>query len=203
MTVQFVEPDVSRAKFGREIAEFRDLEQTYRERGWFLVRAEYPQALVLITAPQLNPPAIVSGVAFDYTNYDAQAPSVRLINPFTAIPYQAKDLPPVLHLNRTVHVSGVPMPGMPENVALQLNQQQPLVQFHAPEDIPFLCLAGVREYHDHPGHTGDVWELHRTSGAGRLVRLLEIIHKYGVQPITGYGVSLIPQVGFQIGQAPE
>jgi len=72
--------------------------------------------------------------------------------------------------------------------------QQPLMQWYGPDDTPFLCVAGVREYHDHPGHSGDAWELHRKSGAGRLVRLLDAITRYGVQPISDYQVTLVPQV---------
>jgi hypothetical protein len=46
---------------------------------------------------------------------------------------------------------------------------QPLTQPDATGEAPFLCIAGVREYHDHPGHSGDSWDLHRTTGAGRVV----------------------------------
>ena len=53
------------------------------------------------------------------------------------------------------------------------------MQANSPEDVPFLCIAGVKEYHDHPGHSGDPWEMHRSSGGGRLIRLLEVISKYG------------------------
>lgn len=201
MPAQFVDPCVTRVKFDREIAEFRSLEETYRQRGWFLVYVGFPKVVVLLAAPQLRPPAIVTGVAFDYTNYDAQPPSVLLVNPFTFVPYRAKELP--TNLPRSSHAFELAVPGLPDGAQLQSVQVQALMQAHSPEDVPFLCLAGAREYHEHPGHSGDAWELHRTSGAGRLVRLLEVIHKYGVQPISGYGVQLIPQVKFQQGQPPE
>ena len=82
--------------------------------------------------------------------------------------------------------------------------QQPLMQAAKPEDIPFLCIAGVREYHEHPAHSGDAWELHRKAGAGRLVRLLEVIDTYGVRPISGYNIELVPRVsGFIQNQVPE
>ena len=86
---------------------------------------------------------------------------------------------------------------------MQIAAAQPYLQAHSPDDIPFLCIAGVREYHEHPAHSGDAWELHRADGAGRLVRLLEIIHRYGVVPIAGYGVQLVPQVGLNYGPPPE
>lgn len=202
---QFVDPQVSRAKFEREISEYRQLEADYRRRGWLLVRAEFPSVLVALAAPQLAPPAIITGVAFDYTNYDMQPPSVRLVDPFTAIPYKTKELP--THLKRSVDAGVSPaVPGLqlPLGAQARLIAQQPLMQWYGPDDIPFLCIAGVREYHDHPGHSGDPWELHRRAGAGRLVRLLETITKYGVQPISDYQVQLVPRVsGFVQKEVPS
>jgi hypothetical protein len=193
-TEQFVDPTVSRVKFNREIAEYRELEPAYRRRGWVLVSAEFPEALVILAAPQLNPPPIVAGVHFDYSNYDVRPPSVRLVNPFTDEPYKAKALP--THLKRAVESAGPPIPGLqlPPGAQARFVSHQPLMQAYGPDDTPFLCIAGVREYHDHPGHSGDAWELHRRSGAGRLVRLLETISKYGVQPISDYQVALVLQV---------
>jgi hypothetical protein len=199
--LQFTDPTVSKAKFEREVREFRDLEAEYQQRGWFLVRADFPEAFVLIAAPQLHPPAIVTGVLLDFTNYDAAPPSVRLVNPFTGVPYRNSELP--TRLNRALPPQDLQLPGLPPGAAARMQPVQPLMQAHAPDDVPFLCIPGVREYHQHPGHTGDLWELHRASGAGRLVRLLEVIHKYGVQPIPGYSVNLVPQIGFEAGQAPQ
>lgn len=190
--LQFVEPSVSRAKFDREIAEYRAMEPEYRRRGWILVKAEFPQVLVLLAAPQLSPPAVIVGVRFDYSNYDAQPPSVRLVDPFTNEPYSAGALPTTL--KRTVEApvpEGMPVPPGAE---ARFVTHQPLMQSYGEDDIPFLCLAGVREYHDHPGHSGDAWEIHRRTGAGRMVRLLDVITRYGVEPVSDYQVSLIPQV---------
>lgn len=199
MSAQFVDPSVSRVKFERELEEYRILEDEYRRKGWLLLAADYPRVLIALAARQLKPPAIVTGVAFDYTNYDAQPPSVRLVNPFTGEPYKGNQLP--TSLNRQVQLPGAMMPGMPEGVAMVAHQ--PLMQAHSPEDVPFLCIAGVREYHEHPAHTGDAWELHRASGAGRLVRLLDIIYRYGVQPVTAYQVTLTPQItGFAVSEVP-
>jgi hypothetical protein len=198
---QYVDAAVSHAKFTREIADYRANEGLYRARGWMLLEARFPRALVVLAAPQLRPPAVVTGVQFDYTNYDAEPPSVRLVDPFTGEPYITKDLP--TQLNRSVGAAQqIAIPGLP--MPVMLNQVQQLMVSYGPEELPFLCLAGVREYHSHPAHTGDSWELHRAAGAGRLARLLEIIHQYGVQPISAYQVQLVPQVtGFQVPAAPS
>jgi hypothetical protein len=142
----------------------------------------------------------VTGVAFDFTNYDFEPPSVHLVNPFTAIPYRFGELPTALH--QGAPAMDVPLPGMPAGAQLSLSPVQPLMQATSPNEVPFLCIPGVKEYHEHPGHTGNAWELHRAGGAGRMLRILDVIHKYGVQPITGFSVSLIPQVGLQFGPPP-
>ena len=80
---------------------------------------------------------------------------------------------------------------------------QDLMQANSPEDLPFLCIPGVKEYHDHPGHSGDPWEIHRSTGEGRLVRLLEVISKYGLEPVKGFDIKLVPQVAFALSEPPQ
>lgn len=201
MTPQFADPTVSRTKFDRELSEYRALADEYRQRGWFLVHAEFPRVVVAFATAQVKPAAVIVAAAFDFTNYDAVPPSVRLVNPFTDEPYQLKNLP--THLNRALPPQLIPLPGANDGAHLTVDAAQPYMQAHSPDAIPFLCVAGVREYHEHPAHSGDVWELHRAAGAGRLVRLLEIIHRYGVAPMVGYNVQLVPQVGFKFGPAPS
>jgi len=200
MPAQYADPNVSRTKFDREIADYRKLENQYRARGWLMTHAMFPRVSLVLAAPKLKPPAIVIGVEFDYTNYDAAPPSVKMVNPFTGEPYKMKDLP--TPLNRAMPQQTSQIPGLPAGARVMLNVVQAYMQAYGPEEIPFLCLAGVREYHDHPAHSGDVWELHRASGAGRLVRLLEVIHRYGIEPIASYEVQLLPQVGFNFGSPP-
>lgn len=201
MPSQFVDPEVSITKFHRELAEYRQNADEYRRRGWILVEAEFPRIFVILAAPKLNPPAVVMGVDFDYSNYDAAPPSVTLVKPFTREPYKSKELPNPL--NRALPPQQIQMPGMPEDQKMQVNAVQAYMQSYGADEIPFLCVQGVREYHNHPAHSGDVWELHRASGAGRFVRLLEIIYRYGVEPIISYGVQLIPQVGLSYGTPPS
>ena len=110
-------------------------------------------------------------------------------------------------LKRQVVGPEVSIPGLqapPGGGIPRVIQEQPLMQAAKPDDIPFLCIAGVREYHDHPAHSGDAWELHRKAGAGRLVRLLEVFETYGVRPISGYQIEIQARVsGFIQNQLPE
>ena len=195
---QYVDPGVSRAKFDREIAEFLALEADYRARGWFLVKAQWPLATVVLASKRTSPPVIVTAIQFDYTNYDVEPPSVRFVDPFSGRPLLNKELP--IRLLR--RIPG-PETVLPDGNKLQVNTAQDLMQAHSPEEVPFLCIPGVREYHDHPGHSGDPWELHRSTGTGRLVRLLEVIAKYGLEQVTGFNVNLVPQVTFAVSEPPE
>lgn len=201
---QVVDPEVSRRKFDGEVAEFRAVASEYGRRGWFLAEACFPEILVVLAAPQIKPSPIVTGVVLDYTDYDVRPPSVRLADPFTREPYAPRDLP--THLLREIEMDAPQIIGLPPGaMPARMVQQQPLMQSYPDsDDPPFLCLAGVREYHDHPAHSGDRWELHRASGAGRLVRLLEVIDTYGLRPLNGFQVNLVPQItGLTQAQIPR
>ena len=199
-TGQYVDPAVSRAKFDREITDYLSFEADYRARGWFLVKAVWPVAIVVLVSNKTRPPAIVTAVQFDYTNYDAEPPSVRLIDPFSGRLLLSKELP--TRLPRMIPGPEVPIP-VPDAPKMRMNTTLELMQAHSPEDLPFLCIAGVKEYHDHPGHSGDPWELHRAAGEGRLVRLLGVISKYGLEPVKGFSVNLVPQVTFAVSEPPQ
>ena len=222
---QFADPAVSRRKFDREIAEFRSQADEYRRRGWLLEEAEFPHALVILATAKTQPISILCGVWFDYSNYDAAPPSVRLVHPLTREPYKwsevptrlprmptppgvAQALPPGVAQALPPGVAQALPPGVAQTLAQGVAQAQlvvpiPLMQAYGDDDIPFLCLAGVREYHEHPAHSGDHWLSHRTSGAGRLVRLLEVISKYGPETILGYEVEMTPKIRLRADSPPE
>lgn len=200
-------PAVARVKFDREVIQFRELADHFRQKGVFLLEADYPTALVLFAAPQLTPPGLVMAVMFDYSEFDLKPPSIRFVNPFTGIPYTKPQLP--TEMPRAVEVplpEGFPVPAPPPGAGADARPimitHQPLIQVHE-GGVPFLCVPGVREFHEHPGHTGQSWELERPTGAGGLVRLVEMIHKYAIEPIGGWSVNLVPQVVFGISEPPR
>ena len=184
---QFTDPTVSRRKFQREIREYRSMSDQYQLRGWFLVYAKYPHVRVILATPNTTPIMILCGIAFDYKNYDAVPPSVRLVHPISSVPYKFSELPTLLP---RLHPSS-DLDQQPPKV-----ETQALMQAHSPDDIPFLCLEGVREYHEHPAHSGDPWELHRRDGAGRLVRLIDVISKYGSDTVKGVNIDMRPKINF-------
>jgi hypothetical protein len=193
-TPQVVDPVVSHEKFDRELTEFRRLESEHRRRGWWLLEAHFPRVFVVFATPQLRPPAVICGVDVDFANYDLEPPSVRLVDPFTREPYRQNNLPTALLRRQVMNFAmGAGMP--------QLAGVVPLMQAHAADEIPFLCIPGVREYHAHPAHSGDSWLTHRGLGAGTLYHILNTIYQYGVQPITNYGIGH-HVVGFEQGDPP-
>ena len=217
---QFADPAVSRRKFDREIAEFRSQADEYGRRGWLLAEAEFPHALVILATAKTQPILILCGVWFDYSNYDAAPPSVRLVHPLTREPYKWSEVPTRLLRMPAPPDAGEAAQPLPPGVAqplppgvvqalaqgvaqVQLVAPQPLMQASGDDDIPFLCIAGVREYHEHPAHSGDHWLSHRTSGAGRLVQLVGVISKYGLETIDGFEVQMRPKILFRTGVPPE
>jgi hypothetical protein len=192
-----VDPTVSEAKFNRELADFRKFNDTYREKGWWMLQAQFPDVSVVFASPKITPASVIFGVEINFDNYDLWPPSVRLANPFTRVPYTYDQLPS--RLPRLVPVGQVP-PGMSPPIGVQ----DLMVAHGDGSQIPFLCLPGTREYHDHPGHSGDSWLLHRGMGEGTLNFILSQLYKYGVEPINSLSFNLtISPTGFRQGSVPQ
>lgn len=206
-----VDPAVSAAKLEAEVALFRAREDEYSRRGCWLTKVAPPLVDLVFAAPQLTPPAVVFGARLDFTNYDFWPASVQLVNPFSGEPYRFRELPTRLAQQSAVPLRKGPPPeqllaamGIPAGIELEIQYgPQTLMQAVRPEDIPFLCLRGVREYHQNPGHSGDPWLLHRANGRGSLVDLVEQLLKYGVAPLSGYAVQVaIRGISLQQAEVP-
>ncbi|MCA6116897.1 hypothetical protein J6524_18700 [Bradyrhizobium sp. WSM 1738] len=190
--LQTVDPEVSRVKFERELANYWSMESAYRKRGWILLDAQFPEIFVVFAATKPRPPPIVAAIVLNFTNYNLRPPSVRFVDPFTREPIPARLLQ-VQMLRRAA------IPGATPETILALAQQggvqmTNMIQYNSPDDRPFICLPGIREYHDNPAHTGDSWLLHRSSGEGSLAFILEKIWHHGVKPIEHYQVQVQVQI---------
>jgi hypothetical protein len=172
MSDQVVDPAVTRRKFDREVRAFRRREGMFRNRGWWLLKVEFPVVEIAFATVKLRPAAIAMCVRIDFTNFDLWPPSVTFIDPFTGSTLA------------TAEQVGVPIARMNEQM-----QAQQIIQQHQGKP-PFLCLPGVREYHDHPGHSGDNWLLHRESGAGGLFFIVDKLSTYGSESITGWQLEM-------------
>ncbi len=184
-----VDPAVSASKFEAEVSAFRGLERMHSKRGTWLVRAEFPVVFLVFAAPNAKPVRMLAfGAVIDFSNYDLWAPSVRIVDPITEMPYTGGEMPPQAQLLRRVPkaaaVGGVP--GGEFEIGKFMVWQEPA-------ETPFLCHPGVREYHGHPAHSGDDWLLHRGRGEGTLTRLVDLLFQYGSAGMIG--VSVMPAVG--------
>jgi hypothetical protein len=150
----------------------------------------------VFATPQLKPPNVVFGALLDFRNYDLWPPSVTLVDPFTRVPYKASELPTGLprRNRRIVQQNGI-------GPTTTVDEIQTLMQAFKPDDPPFLCLPGVREYHENPGHTGDPWLMHRRRGEGTLFFIFDQLHRYGVAPIRAVQFQIVP-AGFAIAEVP-
>lgn len=198
-----VDPAVSRTKFDRELADYRKLEDDHIRRGWLLIKAEWPEIFIVFGVPQLNPPAILFGALIDFTDYDFCPPSVTLVHPFTQVPYKALEAPSTLKRAVPAQLPPEMMAAMGIPPDAQLQQQQGLLTFFTPDEIPFVCVRGTFEYHRNPGHTADSWFAYRGKGnEGTLYYLLNILYQYGTTPITDYAVQPVVK-GFIQGGVPQ
>lgn len=193
---QLVDPAVSRAKFDRELRNLRRRDTSYARRGWLILKAEFPHIEIAFLAMNTQPSMIVAAVRFDFTDYDLHPLSVRFIDHRTGALLPREGLQ--FWMNR-------PASGLLGDAAKAMAAQgfqlpvQDMIQGY-PGQPAFLCLPGVREYHDHVSHSGDPWELHRASGEGSMLQIAEKIWQFGSNPMTQISmqVSMVAQPGLAI-----
>lgn len=104
-----------------------------------------PSPVLLMRAQVPNLAARAFKVRIDLSDYDMRAPSVTFLDPWTSLPLKYNDMFRAL------------------NIEAQRGPHLVLLDSHPLTKLPFLCVRGVREYHEHPQHTGDSWLLYRGS----------------------------------------
>lgn len=162
-----VDPSVSRRKFAKEVEVARAHAPFHRQGVW-IMRAEFPVVFVVFVVNKPFPvvPGVLCGVHLDFSDYDVRPPSIRVVDPFDEKPLNF-DASWKFPLFRSVVD--------PATGQTTLEHQDILQKFDPSK--PFLCLPGVREYHETSAHSGDSWFLNRKPNL--LVHLLNILHKYG------------------------
>jgi len=179
----FLDPDVEREKFEAELDRIRRSESRLRELGAILVRAEAPEIDILFVPrlplrmafPAAQTPTGVSlppgtltglefqslsarafGVRFGLDGYDVRAPSISFRDPWSWQSAAMNALP----IAQLVDATG--------------KGQVVLLDGHPTTRRPFLCVRGVREYHEHPQHSGDDWAIYRSS-----INVMALIERIG------------------------
>jgi hypothetical protein len=195
------DPGVTRKKFDREIAQFRAQEQHYREQGIWMLDRVYPQVLMAFATARAPQVFVPFGALIDFEDYDAKPLKVTLVNPCSRQALRLHEILPQLMQLPQGQVGGRLMrvrhdPSQPTGVAVDNILQG--YDFD-PSSPPFLCIAGVRAYHDHPAHSGDSWWLHRGTGHGTLHQVIHMLWAYGTKNITQpLYQSQVAQVGFMM-----
>jgi hypothetical protein len=187
---QVVQPEVSRIKFDKEIAEFLLIEDDWRKKGVICLKANFPTIEFIFIAPHTKPQTVAFGVSIDFTNYDIEPPSIVFVNPFTLEPVVVKDMQVGFFqvVNQTQQIQG-----LPQQFQMQVPNQ---ILMQGLNDRPFLCIPGIREYHNHPAHTDNPWLNHRTRGEGKLFFVLSQLYNHCIPHITGFNM----QVNFSLKQ---
>jgi hypothetical protein len=188
---QVVDPGVTRTKFDRELASFERHRADFQRQGCLLLHAAFPCVSLLFTAPKMFPAAVLFEAEFDFTNYDVDPVSVRLLSPWTGSLLRMSELPsklpkPIVAVTPATVDSTTAAPEGAGNVQFALLAQAWL----PPNDIPFLCIRGVREYHRHPAHTGDSWLMYRGRGEGSLIAVVSQLLTHSSNAILGYSVQV-------------
>lgn len=207
MAETFVDPAVSREKFAAEIAGWKAHARDHTTRGILLVEAEFPVAFAIFALPSIRPAHVLFGVQVDFTNYDMWPPSVKFVDPLTREPWPNGVIAPV-----NVMLGGRPAPLFlrfveDENHLGVITPQQPVLS-QTGQSPAFLCMRGVREYHEHPAHSGDAWLQYRGTGIGSLFYILDKLHEFSIGHIAGmqFGLTyvsagrrqIVPQVDGEV-----
>lgn len=167
-----VDPGVCRLKYDAEVERLRKQRSALEERRIFLLESStfpfvdilfvprkplqivappqvgriiIPQSAMVVKAmefPSLSARTIRT--RFDLTDYDLRAPSLTFYDGWTdtKLTYATMFRAMEFEEQRQAHLV--------------------LLDDHPNTHLPFLCLRGIREYHEHPQHSGDDWLLYRT-----------------------------------------
>lgn len=187
---QYSSVEVTKLKFEREVKAFKTLSNDWRTRGVFLIKEDFPKLEFIFTAHKLTPASVVFCVQIDFTNYDTEPLSIRFIDPYSGVRLTRKQIP----INFwQVNLPPNFLPGTPL-APLDLLQGMP-------DDYPFICIRGVREYHQHPAHTGDSWFLYRTRGEGNLGFILDQLYNFSIDILQNYNIDF--QFLIKFSQMPK
>lgn len=166
-----IDARVSKLKFELEVERISAQAAALQKRGVLIQKIQYP-VVEAIFIPRKNvalclpvelppdgslPPGSIRQLSIEYhavtgkafgariflDDFDQRAPSVVFCDPFTweELTYDK--------LHRGNHIGS-------DNKAFNV-----ILDAHPLTKKPFLCMRGIREYHEHPQHTGDDWMQYR------------------------------------------
>jgi Predicted metal binding domain len=185
----FVDPVVSKQKFDSEAQEWRKRAAEHGRRGIVLVDDNFPKAFATFSFPSIRPAHLLFGVHLDFTNYDIWPPSVIFADPLSREPWpNGMSTPMNVVLGTAVLPLFLRFRTDPANPSILIPEQAVICQGN--NGPAFLCMRGIREYHEHPAHSGDSWLQYRGSGVGSLFYVLDKLHEFGISHIAGMRIGL-------------
>lgn len=176
VSLQVVDPEVSKRKFELETGAFLNAAKIQRARGIFLLEHQFPDFKIAFSAPNIKPVPIIFAVNINFTNYDLEPLSVKFIHPLSFKVLTVKEL--ALPFGRKIGVTN----GKPDVQTLALGLA---------DQTAFICLPGIREYHGHPDHSNDPWFTRRGKGGeGTLGHIVDKLYEYGISAIKHLSVNV-------------
>jgi hypothetical protein len=193
---QFVDPAVTEVKFSKEIEEFKANENGFRKKGIICAQIGRFTIDLLFGVPHLTPAAVAFAITIDYSNWDVEPPSVIFIDPFSGRFLQREEI--------KVNLWQVPDKSA---VSIQNNQLLGVLDLLQPQGgdnmYPFVCIPGVKEYHQHAAHSGDSWMLYRSRGEGKLCVLIDQLYRHSIPYIAAYQLHIAQIKAIITGLSPD
>jgi hypothetical protein len=174
--LQVVDLEVSKQKFEQETSELIQNATLQRSRGIIFLECQFPNIKLAFCAPQLKPIPIVFAVNINFSNYDLEPLSLKFIHPLTYKTLTIQELGNPFGRNISTEPGKVEI----QPLALGLADQ-----------TAFICLPGIREYHEHSDHGNDPWLDHRGKGGeGTLGYVIDKLYQFGISAISHLSVQI-------------
>jgi Predicted metal binding domain len=154
-------PDVSREAFEIESKRVLENHDLVLDRGLLVVVCSYPYFTV---AAIHRPTGKIRVFRFKFDDWNDMPPALSLVDAETG-----QELPGTL---------------WPTDSLGHWHPKGWISEAGIETSIPFMCMAGIREYHTHRSHIGDKWENYKTQAGfdlpGIVLKVTEVFQKSNV-----------------------
>jgi len=158
---QAVHPEVSKRLFDEEVGKILGNADLLVERGWLVLVAVYPEFTVAVKHRKTSRIRVFQFILDDWND---QPPKLTFVDGETL-----QELPGTMWPTNALshwHPNGWQPPN------------------GAATDQPFMCMAGIREYHTHHSHVSDNWENYKKQNGfdlgGIVSKVTEVFQKSDV-----------------------
>jgi Predicted metal binding domain len=155
-------PELSRKLFDEQVAKITGNADLLVDRGWLVLFAVYPELTIAVRHRRTNR---VRVFRFLFEDWNDQPPRLSFVDGETleTLPGTMWPKSPTSYW----HATGWQPAGSP-----------------TPTAEPFMCMAGIREYHTHTSHVTDSWENYKNQSdfdlGGIVSKVTEVFQKSDV-----------------------